>query len=81
MSGFKASRRWLDAFKRKYRFSSRAITNNGRNEFTEAHPVIKCRLWQFYVDHMPLAERVTKRFMFNLDQSGFNYEMKCKRTI
>lgn len=78
---FKASTKWLHNFKRKYGISSRKITKiSSRAERDHADGDARASA-KFQEEYGFLSMFIRRNTIWNVDQTGFNYEQTTLRTL
>jgi len=78
---FKASTWWLTQFKRTHRIVGRKITKFVSKKDVREKAAIQDSALDFVIDTMPLMNEFGLDNVFNSDQSGFQYEIHCGRTL
>jgi len=78
---FKASKGWLNTFKKRHRIVSRKITNySSVKEIEERADIVK-RGWDFVKFVKKECAKIPSSSMGNFDQSGLTNELKYDRTL
>lgn len=78
---FKASRTWVLAFKKKHGIVSRAITEYSSRAEQERAEEIAASTEAFRNEFALTEVFYPRRLIWNMDQTGFNYEVINKRTL
>ena len=79
---FKASERWIQQFKAKYRISSRKIVRFVSYRHQQTQDEIKEAVQELLNDYVrTVRTRFDPSEVFNTDQSGFNYIVHTNRTL
>ena len=77
---FKASSRWAQSFKAANRIRSRKITRTVTPRFAQEEIALNEKAHAF-VQEVVAIKGTFERYVYNTDQSGFNYEMHSGRTL
>lgn len=78
---FKASKGWVDRFKKKYRIGIRTITHIVSKKSKESAEMIKVQGDSFVESIKELMKTVPLSSIFNVDQSGFRKELHTGGTL
>lgn len=78
---FKASRNWLHSFKVRNRIVARKITKYVTAREIENQSSVEDEACCFVQEVNMNRVGISQEFIFNFDQSGFNYEYSPKRTL
>lgn len=78
---FKASRTWILSFKRKYNIVSRAVTSYTSRAEQEQAEWIAGNTTQFRANFSSIEPLFPRRLIWNVDQTGFQYEIVNKRIL
>ncbi|KAE8751167.1 hypothetical protein FOCC_FOCC002251 [Frankliniella occidentalis] len=78
---FKASTWWLTQFKRTHKIVGRKITKFVSKKDIRDKTAIEDSALDFVIDTMPLLDEFGLDNVYNSDQSGFQYEIHCGRTL
>lgn len=78
---FKASKRWMDSFRKANRLSSRKVTKKITRPRLANQHLIEESILNFYNDYVRLSRSFDRRAIWNIDQTGIEYEQSNERTI
>ena len=78
---FKASRKWVNNFKKAHRIVSRKVTKFVTRTTIEDDEVLKVRATDFVKEVKPLSVRIGPDNIYNSDQSEFQLEIHSGRTL
>lgn len=81
LTRFTASEFWLHSFKKKNKISSRKRTKNRSRAENAQNPLTLERIEQFRRHYGHIGRSFLPRLIWNMDQSGFNYEFTSDRTL
>lgn len=80
-SYFRASRSWLYGFCSRFRISFRAITKTISESEKRTQTNLRETIIEFYTSYRNYRPHFPPNRIWNIDQTGFNYVPKAKRTL
>lgn len=78
---FKASRTWLLNFKKRNGIVARTITEYASAAERRQEERIANETFQFKYEYILAESQFSRKLIWNMDQTGFNYEIVNKRTL
>lgn len=78
---FKASYKWVNTFKKNNRLSSRKVTKKISRPRFENQEMIEESLLEFLNHYARISDHFDPRMIWNIDQSGIEYESSNERVV
>lgn len=78
---FASSNTWLENFKSKHGIRSRKVTEYGSQASNAKKADIEDKIAAFRANYNRVSAYFPRRLHWNVDQTGFNYEMSNERTL